>query len=265
MSEISNNETKIHPTAIIEKGAEIGVGVEIGPYSIIGANVKIGDGCKLHSHVVVQGHTTLGKENKIWPFASIGTTPQDLKFKGEIATLSIGERNMFREYSNVSIGTADGGYKTVVGSDNLFMMNVHVAHDCIIGSHCIFANGVSLAGHIEVADGAVFGGHSAAHQFVKVGQLAMIAAGSIVVQDVPAFVTVYGGEHAKPTGLNLLGLRRSGRNKDDISNIKKMYQLLYNEGLSFDDAIKDISNQFETEDGKAFVNLLKSSTRGVCR
>lgn len=258
----SNN---IHPTAIIATGANIGSGVEIGPYCVIGPKVTIGNNTKLDSHVNIQGSTSIGKGNRFWPFTSIGTTPQDLKYRGEDANLTIGDNNMFREYSNVSIGTEDGGNKTVIGSKNLFMMNVHVAHDCIIGDDCIFANGVSLAGHIEVSNGVVFGGHSAAHQFVKVGELAMIAAGSIVVQDVPAFTTVYGGEHAKPTGLNLIGLRRSGRKKEDISAIKQMYNTLYKAGFSFDEAIETISKEHPSKDGKTFVELLKNSNRGICR
>ena len=163
----------------------------------------------LKSHVVVQGKTTLGAKNKIWSFASLGTEPQDLKYHGEDAELICGDECMIREYVNLSIGTEGGGGITQVGSRNLFMVNTHIAHDCIIGSDCIIANGVSLAGHVEVHDQAVLGGHVAVHQFCRIGSLAMIAGGAGVAQDVPPFFLVH-GNHAKPVGLNLVGLRRAG-------------------------------------------------------
>ena len=257
--------TSIHPTAIIHKGAELGRGVKVGPYSIIGPKVALGDGVQIDSHVVVSGRTRIGARTHIYPFASIGTDPQDLKFKGEDSELICGEDNLIREYANLSIGTEGGGGKTVVGSGNLFMVNTHIAHDCVVGDHCIFANGVSLGGHIEVGNRAVIGGHAALHQFVKIGDLAMLAGGSIVVQDVPPFCTV-AGNHASPSGLNSLGLRRAGLSKDQVRAIKSMYKLLFQMNHSLEDAIASIDAELApSEQRDTFLNFLRASKRGICR
>ena len=260
-------ETKIHPTAIIEKGAQLGCGVTVGPYSFIGNQVCIGDHSQISSHVVIRGKSTFGARNKIWSFASLGTEPQDLKFQGEDTELICGDDCMIREYVNFSIGTSGGGGKTLIGSNNLFMVNTHVAHDCIIGNHCIIANGVSLAGHVEVHDRAVLGGHVAIHQFCRIGTLSMIAGGAGVSQDVPPFCLVH-GNHAKPVGLNLIGLRRAGIKKDKLEKIKKVYRSLYLMNKTLDEAISLIKEEiFSIEkDLKVFLDFLTSPTkRGICR
>lgn len=255
----------IHPTAIVHPAAELGKRVSIGPYTIVGEKVKLGDDVSVASHVVIDGFTSIGARTQIWPFASIGTQPQDLKFKGEDTELVCGEDNMIREYVNMSLGTEGGGGQTIVGNHNLFMVNTHIAHDCIIGDHCIFANGVSLGGHIEVSDRAVFGGHSAVHQFVKIGSMAMLAGGSIVVQDVAPYCTVF-GNHAKPQGLNTLGLRRAGLSRDLISQLKDMYRILYSSQLTFDDARQRIADSVPSSKYKdIFLDFLAKSKRGVCR
>ena len=258
-------ETRIHPTAIVDQKASLGQGVVVGPYAVVGPGVCLGDRVRVDSHAVLRGRTTIGRGTRIWPFASVGTEPQDLKYTGEDTELICGEGNMIREYANLSLGTGGGGGKTLVGSGNLFMVNTHVAHDCIIGDRCIFANGVSLAGHIEVQDGAVIGGHAAIHQFVKIGRLAMLAGGSIVVQDVPPFVTVH-GNHASPAGLNLLGLRRSGRTKEQIKNIRSMYRLLYQAGMTLSDSLETMRRDIPaSEDLDVFAGFCSNSSRGICR
>lgn len=258
-------ETYIHPSAIVDPDAKIGVGVTIGPYSIIGPKVVLEDNVVVDSHVVIRGRSRIGARTRIYPFASIGTDPQDLKFMGEETELVCGEDNIIREYVNLSIGTEGGGGKTVIGNNNLFMVNCHVAHDCIIGNNCIFANGMSLAGHIEIGDRVVVGGHAGVHQFVKIGSFAMIAGGAILVQDAPPFCT-FRGNHASPIGLNLTGLKRADKSKDRIKEIKQMYRLLYQSGLSLEKTIHNIQTEIpESSERVEFVEFLKSSERGISR
>ena len=260
-----HQETNIHPSAVVDPGAKLGAGVQIGAFAVVGPHVVLGDRVRIDHHGMVRGKTSLGAGTRVWSFATVGTEPQDLKYKGEDTELICGENNMIREYANISLGTVGGGGKTVVGSDNLFMVNTHIAHDCIVGNHCILANGVSLAGHIQVEDGAVIGGHTAIHQFVRIGRLAMLAGGSIVVQDVPPFVTVH-GNHASPAGLNLLGLKRSGRSKDQIRNIKMMYKLLYQSGLTLEEAIERMGKDLpDSEDLECFKAFCQGTSRGLCR
>ena len=182
----------IHETAIIDEGAKLADDVRVGPYSIIGAEVEIGSGTEIGPHVVINGPTSIGKENRIFQFASLGEVPQDLKFAGERTTLEIGDRNTIREFVTMSRGTSDGISKTIVGCDNLFMAYCHIAHDCIVGNHTVFANAASLAGHVEVGDYAILGGFAAVHQFTIVGRKSLCGIGSVVVQDVPPYSTVAG-------------------------------------------------------------------------
>jgi UDP-N-acetylglucosamine acyltransferase len=229
----------IHPTALVAQGAELGSDVVIGPYCVVGPQVQLGDGVELHAHVVVSGRTQIGARTRVWPFATLGSTPQDLKYRNEDAQLLIGSDNMIREYVNISLGTTGGGGITRIGNGNLLMVHVHVAHDCLIGDTCIFANGVSLGGHIEVDSSAVFGGHVAVHQYVRIGSLAMLAGGAIVVQDVPPYCMVH-GNHAEANGLNVVGLRRSGMPAAEVSALKACYRLIFNAKLTLADAIKEI-------------------------
>jgi UDP-N-acetylglucosamine acyltransferase len=260
-----SGETVIHPTAIIEAGAQLGVGVKIGPYSIIGRDVIVGDGTDIHSHVVMTGRVRIGKNNLISSFASVGSRPQDLKYKGEDTELIIGDNNMFREYCNLSLGTEGGGGKTIIGNDNLFMVYTHVAHDCIVGHRVIAANSVALAGHVEVNDGAVLGGLSAVHQFCRVGKLAMIAAGSMVTQDVVPYGMVH-GDRARINGLNVVGLRRLGIKNAELQGIKAMYHLVFDSSLTLDDAVSRIAKDVEESDyRKVWLDFLSKSERGLCR
>jgi UDP-N-acetylglucosamine acyltransferase len=222
--------TFIHSSAVISPQAQIGAGVSIGPFCVVGDHVSIGDGTVLHSHVVLDGHTTIGRDNKFFPFCSIGTAPQDLKYHGEPSTLTIGDRNTIREHVTMNPGTEGGGMKTVVGNDCLFMMSAHVAHDCIIGDHVILANNATLAGHVTVGDHVILGGLSAVHQFVRIGAHAMIGGMSGVEYDVIPYGLVM-GERARLAGLNLVGLERRGFARDDINALMKVFKdLFYGQG-----------------------------------
>ena len=222
--------SEIHPTAVIEEGAEIGAGCRIGPYCVIGPHVKIGDRLEAKAHVVIDGRTTIGDDNVIYPFASIGAAPQDLKYHGEPATLEIGSRNTIREYVTLNIGTEGGGMVTKVGDGNLFMVNVHIAHDCDVRNGVVIANGVSLGGHVTIEDNVVIGGHSGVHQFCRVGTGAMVGALSAVVSDVVPYGTVT-GDRASLSGLNLVGLKRRGAEKAHIHGLRAAHKaIFYGEG-----------------------------------
>ncbi len=214
--------TQVHPTAIVEAGAEIGAGCRIGPYCVIGPEVVLGDAVVLHSHVVVAGRTRIGAASVVFPFASIGHVPQDLKFRGEPVELVIGARNTIREHTTMNPGTAGGGGVTRVGDDNLFMMSTHVAHDCIIGSHVIMANNATLGGHCEVGDYVVLGGLAAVHQHVRLGRGAMIGGLAGVAADVIPYGSVL-GERARLAGLNLVGLKRRQAARDDINGLRAAF------------------------------------------
>ena len=197
--------------------------------------------------------------------ATVGSDPQDLKYAGEPTILTVGKNNKIREYVNISTGTVGGGNKTVIGDNNLFMVYVHVAHDCIIGDNNIFANSVALAGHIEVGNHVVFGGMSGGHQFTKYGDRVMVAAGAKVAQDVPPFCMVH-GDRAKINGLNVIGLRRSGMSRDSIKQIKEMYRITYSENLPLEDAISKMESSIEESSEKAlYIDFLKASERGITR
>lgn len=255
----------IHPTAVVDSHAELGTGVVIGPFAVVGPKVKLGDGVVVDAHALVEGRTTVGPRTRIHSFASVGSQPQDLKFHGEETDLEIGADNMIREYANISLGTAGGGGKTVIGNGNLFMVYSHVAHDCIIGDDCIFANSVAIAGHCVIGDKAVFGGLSGLHQFCHVGDMVMVAAGAIVTQDIPPFVMVH-GDRARPTGLNVVGLRRSGMTVSQVSDVKNCYRLLYSEELSLEDAKARIASETADAMVKAkFLDFLSVAKRGICR
>ena len=255
----------VHPTALVAKGAQLGRGVVVGPYCVIGPKVVLGDNVHVGSHVTIEGRTQVGARSRIYQFATIGVVPQDLKFNGEDAELSLGEENSVRQYVNISIGTESGGGRTVIGRRNLIMVYVHVAHDCQIGDNIVLVNGVSLAGHVVIHDHAFVGGHAAVHQFVRIGARAMIAGGSMVTQDVPPCVTVQ-GDRAVPVGLNVIGLKRAGYTADGLRDIKAMYQLLYKEGLTLEDSVARIEAEVpEGPDRQRFVDFLRTSERGVCR
>ena len=255
----------IDPRAVVSKGAQFGKGVQIGPYAIIGPEVILDDNVVVKAHANVAGKTYIGPHSQIWSYSSIGTAPQDLKYRGEESVLKVGSYNIFREYSNACSGTEHGGYKTIVGDHNLFMMGTHIAHDCNIGNHCIFANNASLGGHVEINDNAVIGGHSACHQFLKVGAYAMVAGGAIAVQDVPPYTTVQGNP-AKQKGLNLIGLKRADFSKDLILDIKNMYRFVYRQNLSLEQALLQIKDKIKTSNERDyFISFMNKITRGISR
>jgi UDP-N-acetylglucosamine acyltransferase len=216
----------IHPTAVISPEATIGENTSIGPYTVIGAGVRIGRDNRVGSHVVIEGNTLIGESNQIYQFASVGAAPQDLKYRGEDSALRIGDRNIIREYATLQPGTEAGRNETVVGNDNLFMACSHVAHDCRIGNHVRLANAATLAGHIDVGDGAILSGLCAIYQFVRIGKLAFISGGAMVTQDVPPFCIAQ-GDRARLVSLNSVGLQRAGIGADDIMRLKRAFKIVF--------------------------------------
>jgi UDP-N-acetylglucosamine acyltransferase len=255
----------IHPSAIVHPGAKIGSGVEIGPYSVIGEHVEIGDGTWVGPHVVLEGHSRIGRENKIFQFSSLGGMPQDKKYSGEPTRLEIGDRNTIREYCTFSTGTAQDSGTTRIGDDNWIMAYVHIAHDCQVGSNTVFANGASLAGHAHIGDWAILGGFSGVHQFVRVGAHSFTGAFALLLQDLPPYVTV-GGSPAAPHGINSEGLRRRGFSTEAIGAIKRAYRILYRSGLSLAEAREQIvalaADYAEVQPLADFIGL---AGRGVIR
>jgi UDP-N-acetylglucosamine acyltransferase len=256
---------QIHPTAVVEDAALIGANVKIGPFCYVEGNVEIGDGTELLSHVVVKGTTKIGQDNRIFQFASIGEACQDLKYKGEETQLVIGDRNTIRESVTMHRGTVQDQGITEVGSDNLFMINAHVAHDCIVGDRCIFANNATIAGHVKVGDYAIVGGMCAIHQFCHIGEHVMLGGGSIVVQDVPPYVTAQ-GNHCSPFGINIEGLKRRGFEKSEIHAIRRAYKLLYRSALKLDEAKTEIAKEAQSSPAvQIFQDFLLQSVRGIIR
>jgi len=236
----------IHPTAIVHNGAKIGEGVEIGPYSVVGPQVTLGNGVKLHSHVVVDGITTVGEKTEIFPFASVGSRTQDKKYEGEKSELIIGKSNVIREHVTMNPGTKGGGMKTIVGDNGLFMVASHIAHDCMIGNNVIMANNATLGGHVHVGDFAVIGGLAAVHQFVRIGAYAVIGGMSGVENDVIPFGRVK-GERAFLAGLNLIGLERQGFSKDQIKTLQRAFNQLFGEEGTFEQRVESVSSEFSGE------------------
>ena len=256
-----------HHTSIISEKAILGSNVSIGPYCIINENVKIGNNVNLKAHVYIDGNTTIGDNCTFFPYCSIGTSPQDLKYKGEESTLKIGNNNIFREYVTINPGTEGGGLKTVIKDNCLFMINAHVAHDCIIGNNVIMVNNASLAGHVILEDYAIMGALSGAHQFCRIGKHSMIGGLSGVDSDVIPYGTVI-GNRAYLSGLNIIGLKRRGFSKDIIQDLRKAYGLLFSsqEG-TFSDRVKEVSEEFlDNEPIQEIVQFLKSEkSRSICK
>ncbi len=244
----------IHPTAVIEKGADIAPTASIGPYCIVGPNVKIGDNVTLKGHVVVDGHTTIGAGTIVYPFASLGTAPQDLKYAGEPSLLLIGKKNTIREHVTMNPGTSGGAMKTIVGDNCLFMMSSHVAHDCVIGNNVIMANNATLGGHVTVGDFAVLGGLAGVHQFVRIGEHAVIGGMSGVESDVIPYGRVK-GERAFLAGLNLIGLERRGFSKDQVKIIQKAVNQLFGDIGTMEERITEVASDFANDD--AVQNIIK--------
>jgi UDP-N-acetylglucosamine acyltransferase len=260
-----HESAQIHPTAIVEHGAIIGANVKIGPFCLVDSKVEIGDGTELFSHVVVKGPTKIGKDNRIFQFASVGEQCQDLKYKGEDTQLIIGDRNTIRESVTLHRGTIQDSGITQIGSDNLFMINAHIAHDCIVGDRCIFANNAAIAGHVKVGNQVIVGGMSAVHQFCQIGDHAMLGGGSIVVQDVPPYVMAQ-GNHCAPFGINVEGLKRRGFEKAEIHAIRRAYKSLYRNGLTLEAAKDEIAVEAKNYPAvQLFLDFLEQSQRGIIR
>ncbi|AJJ12207.1 acyl-[acyl-carrier-protein]-UDP-N-acetylglucosamine O-acyltransferase [Yersinia rohdei] len=255
----------IHPSSIVEEGAIIGAGVRIGPFCFVGSQVEIGAGTELKSHVVVNGITKIGCDNQIYQFSSIGEANQDLKYAGEPTRVEIGDRNRIRESVSIHRGTVQGGGLTKVGSDNLLMINAHIAHDCIIGNRCILANNATLGGHVEIDDFAIIGGMTAIHQFCVIGAHVMVGGCSGVAQDVPPFVIAQ-GNHATPFGINIEGLKRRGFDKESLHAIRNAYKLLYRSGRTLDEVKPEIAELAVQHPAvQAFCDFFERSTRGIIR
>ncbi|MFM9834688.1 MAG: acyl-ACP--UDP-N-acetylglucosamine O-acyltransferase [Methylophilaceae bacterium] len=256
---------KIHPSAIIDPKAELDSSVEVGAYTVIGAGVKVGANTHIGSHVVLKGPTTIGENNQIFQFSSLGEQPQDKKYKDEPTELVIGDNNTIREFCTFNRGTVQDKGVTTIGNDNWIMAYVHIAHDCTIGNNTIFANNSSLAGHVDIHDYAILGGFTLIHQFCKIGSHVITAVGSVVFKDIPPYVTAAGYD-AKPHGINSEGLKRRGFTTDDIMQIKRAYKALYRNGLTLEEAktelaaMHQISNKIEL-----LSDFLTVSTRGIIR
>lgn len=255
----------IHPTAIVSSDAKLAMDVEVGAYSIIGAGVEIGARCKIGPHVVINGPTKMGEDNQVFQFASIGDAPQDHSYKGEATRLEIGDRNVFRECVTVNRGTTKQNWVTRIGSDNLFLAYSHVAHDCIVGSHCVFSNSVGLAGHVEVGDWVIFGAYSGVHQFAKIGAHAFLANNTAATYDIPPYFTAE-GRPAVPRIVNEVGLKRRGFAPEQVRNIRNAFRVLYRSGLRLEEATQQLRTLAETQpELKLIVEFLDRSQRGLAR
>lgn len=256
---------QIHASAIIEPGAEIGEDVTIGPFSIIGANVKLASGNRIDSHVVIGGHTTIGEGNHFFPHCAIGGAPQSISYKDEPTRVEIGSNNVFRESITVNRGSPDDRGLTTIANDNFFMAYSHVAHDCQLGSNITFANSACLGGHVEVGDHVVLGGYTLVHQFCRIGAHCFTAGASICIQDVPPFMLV-AGNRAITHGINVRGLRRRGFSSDDLTELKRAYKIMYRSGHTLKVAIEEIQQTaFDSEHVKFLTDFIQSSERGVIR
>jgi len=255
----------VHPTAIVAPGAELDPTVEVGPYAIIGPKVRIGAGTRVGPHAVIDGRTTIGRDNVIFHHASVGAVPQDLKFRGEDSELVIGDGNTIREFVTLHLGTSGGGMVTRVGDHNLLMAYAHVAHDTVLGNHNILANGVQLAGHVRVANYVVAGALSAVHQFARIGDSALLGAGSMVSQDVAPYCNAT-GDRATLHGLNVIGLRRRSFSAETIHDIKEAYRIVFRSGLKLIDAVARVRSEVRSSpEIDAFVEFVAATERGLCR
>jgi UDP-N-acetylglucosamine acyltransferase len=254
----------IHPTAIVHPGAKVGAGCEIGPYCVIGEHVVLGEKCKLHSHVVIDGHTRLGRENEIFPFASIGLKTQDLKWKGGTTRVEIGDGNTFRESVTIHSATGDGEV-TSIGSHNHILAYCHIAHNCVLGDHIIMSNVGTLAGHVTVGDHAVIGGLVAIHQFCRIGKMSMIGGCSKVVQDVPPFMLA-DGNPAETRTINKIGMERNGISETVQSAMRQAYKTLFREGLTISNAVVRLEKELpKLAEIQHLVQFVRSSERGISK
>jgi len=257
---------RIHPSAVVEPGARLGEGVEVGAFCYIGAEVEVGDGTTFGSHCSVHGPTRIGRENRFVAHCAIGGEPQDKKFHGERVELEIGDRNLFREFTTINRGTGTGGGITRIGNDNWFLAYTHVAHDCMIGNHCVFSNNATLAGHVTIGDYVIMSGFAGAHQFCRIGAHAFIGMGALVNGDVPPFLMIAQDGYGRPRGINSEGLKRRGFTPDRISAIKRAYRAVYMSGGSLEDARAKLAElATDSEDARAFLSFIEGSERPLLR
>jgi UDP-N-acetylglucosamine acyltransferase len=259
----------IHPTAIIEPGAELGETVSIGPYTVVREHVRIGEGTSVGPHCVIEGRTTIGRDNRIFQFASLGGIPQDKKYAGEPTELHIGDRNTIREFCTFNLGTAQAGGVTKLGDDNWMMAYTHLAHDCRVGDKTIFANNAQIAGHVVVGDWVILGAYTCVHQFVKIGAHAMTGMGTTLLQDVPPFAMV-SGNPAAARSFNLEGLKRRGFSNERVAAVKQMHRLIYRGGHTLEEAIAAVAALADTmpeaaEDIALMTGFLGEASRGIVR
>jgi len=255
----------IHPSAIVHPGAKLAAGVSVGPYSIIGEHVEVGEGTTIGAHVVIEGRTRIGKSNRIFAHSALGGEPQDKKYAGEPTGLEIGDRNLIREFCTFNCGTVQDAGTTRIGSDNWIMAYAHVAHDCQVGSHTIFANAASIAGHVHVGDHAILGGFTGVHQFVLIGAHSMTAGATLLLQDLPPYVMA-AGNAAKPFGINSEGLKRRGFSEEQVTEIRRAYKTLYRSGLTLEEAKAAIAEQAQKVPAlKILADFLERSKRGIVR
>ncbi len=252
----------IHPTAIIEPGAQLADGVSVGPYSIIGADVAIEEGCEIGPHVVITGSTSIGRNNRFFQFCSIGDEPQSIGYQGEDTRVEIGDNNTFREYCTLNRGTADDAAVTRVGNNNWVMAYVHIAHDCQVGNHCIFANGTSLAGHVKVEDYVIFGGFTMVHQFCRVGAHSFTAINTVTFKDIPPYLLV-SGHTAETHGVHIKGLKRRDFSTQAIAELRTAYKTIFRSGKPLSEALKDIDVEQCGAEVNHLVEFIKSSERGI--
>ena len=255
----------IDSRAVVDPSAKLADDVVVGPFTVIGPDVEIDSGSWIGPHVVINGPTRIGRDNRIFQFASIGEEPQDKKYHGEASLLEIGDRNTIREFSTINRGTEDGGGITRLGNDNWLMAYIHIAHDCLLGNHITMANGASLAGHVTVDDFAILGGFTLVHQFCAIGQNAFCGMGSAISKDIPPYVMI-SGNPAQPYGLNTEGLKRRGFDSEVIRTLKEAYKIIYRSGLTIDDAITRLRKLAEeSSEVEALITFLQQSSRGILR
>jgi UDP-N-acetylglucosamine acyltransferase len=255
----------VHATAIVAPGARLHSTVEVGPYAVIGPQVEIGAGTTVGPHAVIEGRTRIGERNRVFQFASVGAQPQDLKYAGEDSALEIGNENLIREFTTLHKGTTGGGGVTRIGDRNLFMAYSHVAHDCQVGSGCVFANGATLGGHVEVGDHAILGGLAAVHQFTRIGRHAFLAGGTMVVMDIPPFCMAQ-GDRAELVGVNSIGLARHGYTEEQITRVKEAYRILFRSKLPLEEAVERIRTELgNPTELQVLLGFVTTSQRGLTR
>ena len=255
----------VHKTAIVSAGAKLSSGVVIGPYSVVDESVTLGDNVRVGAHCVITGQTTLGRNCKVYSGAVVGSAPQDKKYSADDNVfLNVGENNVIREFVTINLGTAEGGAKTVVGSNNLIMAYSHIAHDCILGNNCVLANAATLGGHVTLEDNAVIGGLSAVHQFVRLGRLSIVGGCSKVVQDVSPF-SICDGHPAKVRGVNSIGLKRANFEREAIRELRNAFKILFRSGLSKKNALEMVARECkDTSEIEHLVFFARTSERGLC-